>query len=110
MGFQHRGARAFKAAVIRRAAPPASGVYALSNSVEWIYIGVADDIRARLLNHLAEPDSAVADRRPTGFSYELCSPEGRLALQAQLTRELKPVCNDNREQRHSGRNPAQEKA
>jgi hypothetical protein len=76
---------------VRRNAPAASGIFGVSNASEWIYIGESDDIRASLL-HL-QGDSALLNRGPTGFVFELCSPAARLARQVRLIGEYEPVCN-----------------
>jgi hypothetical protein len=92
MPFRNRLARTFKAAEIRREAPASSGVYGLSNAREWIYVGECDDVRARLLEHLAG-DGVGAEGPPTGFNFELCAPHDRLARQRRLIEELGPVRN-----------------
>lgn len=94
MPFRNCFARVFKAAAIRREAPPFSGVYGLSDSRGWIYVGEGDDIRARLLGHLQETDTLLARRAPTGFSFELSPPAERVARQRQIILEFDPVCND----------------
>ena len=62
MAFAEGAARLFTATSILKNAPASSGVYALSNAREWIFIGEASDIRARLL---AFP-SDQAERQPRG--------------------------------------------
>lgn len=93
MAFAECAARSFTATSIRKNAPDCSGVYALSNSREFVFIGEAASIRTRLLEHLAEGPSALTVRNPTGFSFEMCSPANRVARQAQLVREFTPYCN-----------------
>ena len=77
-------------------APPVSGVYGISNAREWIFIGTAEDIRATLLGHLAEQGTFLKSRAPTGFTYEICSPDVRVARQNWLVLEYEPTCNRKR--------------
>ncbi len=93
MPFRNCFARTFKAAVVLREAPPYSGVYGLSNALGWIYVGETDDIQARLLAHLEEPGAFGVRGAPTGFSFELSSPNERLARQRQIIVEFDPACN-----------------
>lgn len=93
MPFEYGGAFAFSQVSVRRNAPEASGVYGLSNAQEWLLVGEADNIKAALLAHLGETHSAVLDRVPTGFTFELCAPHNRLARQGRLIREFEPACN-----------------
>ena len=74
-------------------APESSGVYGLFSAL-WIYIGEADNIRARLLEHFDgdEHDACIAHHQPTGFAFELICPEDRSRRQEQLVRELLPIC------------------
>ena len=93
MPFVNFIARVFKAVSVQQHAPPASGVYGLSNARGWIYIGETDNIKARLLEHLQGEDPSIHGTNPTGFSYELCHSYNRVARQNQLIHELHPVCN-----------------
>lgn len=93
MAFTECAARSFTAISILKNAPSCSGVYALSNPREYVFIGEADDIRARLLEHLAETGTALTSRKPTGFTFEICTPANRSSRQAELIRELTPYCN-----------------
>ncbi len=93
MPFQNYLARTFRAAAIQRDAPASSGVYGLSNALEWVYVGETDNIQAKLLEHLNETGTLLKQRLPTGFNFELCSPDSRLARQQQLILELDPACN-----------------
>lgn len=90
MPFQNQHARSFKAAEIRRAAPAFSGVYGLSNARGWIHVGETDNIQGRLLEHLEGTDSFRTEGTPTGFSFELCPPQDRVARQGRLIHELHP--------------------
>jgi excinuclease UvrABC nuclease subunit len=93
MAFAECAARMFTATSIQKNAPGCSGVYALSNAREWIFIGEAIDIRARLLEHLSETGTPLMARNPTGFTFEICSPADRHSRHAELVREFAPYCN-----------------
>ena len=75
-------------------APTASGVYAISTTREWIYIGEAADIRRRLLQHFNGDNLCITASSPTQFSFELVPFEQpRLDRQNQLILEMQPRCN-----------------
>ena len=99
MPFENCSPRVYTVHTVQRNAPAASGVYGLSNAQEWIYIGETDNIKADLLGHLAEKDTAITRRRPTGFSFELSPPYNRIARQDRLITELSPACEDHFERR-----------
>ena len=69
------------------------GVYGLSNAREWVFVGVTDDIRSTLLDHLREGNTMLKSRRPTGFTFEICHPSQRATRVERLVTELSPVCN-----------------
>ena len=93
MPFENQLPLVFTAMSVRKNAPALSGVYGLSSAQEWIYVGHSDNIQGELLQHLAETSSARQDVHPTGFTFELCPPETRVARQDRLVRELEPVGN-----------------
>jgi len=93
MPFDQFTPRSFTPVSVRTNAPPASGIYGISNAREWIYIGETDNIQASLMNDLRQGDSALLKRCPTGFVFERCDPAGRLARQHRLIVEYGPVCN-----------------
>lgn len=93
MSFSECAARSFTAISIRKNAPESSGVYGLSNGREWIFIGEANNIRARLMEHLQETGTLLMDRMPTGFTLEECLPSHRAARQDLLIRQFEPFCN-----------------
>lgn len=93
MPFEQFTPRSFSPASVRTNAPAASGIYGISNVLEWIYIGETDNIQASLLRALQETDSAVLKRGPTGFVFEVCDPIDRLARHNRLILEYEPVCN-----------------
>jgi hypothetical protein len=93
MPFENQLTLAFSVMSVRKNAPPLSGVYGLSSAREWIYVGSSDNIQGELMQYLAETATARPDTHPTGFTFELCPPETRVARQDRLVRELEPVRN-----------------
>jgi len=91
MPFANRVASiVFNAATIHRVAPNSPGVYGLSNSREWLYIGQSDNIRESLLQHLNEQATELASLKPSGFTFEICYGNDRATRQQRLTSELNP--------------------
>jgi predicted GIY-YIG superfamily endonuclease len=106
MPFEQFMPRSFSAEAVRSFAPPAPGVYGISNSREWIYIGVSENIQAALLEHLQVRSSALMKRQPTGFVYEVCRRGDGCARQDRLIQEYEPACNRNRSlSEHPGSTP-----
>jgi len=93
MPFSEPVPRNLVPADVHEHAPAASGLYGISNSREWIYIGETDNIREALLEHVREGDSTVSKRRPTGFVFEVCERALRAARQDRLILEYEPTCN-----------------
>lgn len=93
MSFSECAARSFTAISVGKNAPESSGVYGLSNGREWIFIGEANNIRARLMEHLEETDTLLMNRMPTGFTFAECSPRDRVIRQDALVRQFEPFCN-----------------
>ena len=93
MPFENSQAHAFKTSSIRNHAPVAPGVYGISNSREWLYIGQSDNIQGELLAHLEQTGSALLSRDPKGFVYELCVSGVRAGRHQRLVTEYSPVCN-----------------
>ena len=93
MAFINQVTLAFTALSVRKNAPALSGVYGLSCARAWIYVGNTDNIQDALLRHLMEALPSGEDAQPTGFTFELCSSEARIARQDRLVRELEPVRN-----------------
>jgi hypothetical protein len=84
----------FNRASIAANAPEASGVYALFNEGIWLYIGEAQNIKERLLQHLTNshnPD--VTKANPQLFAYEMVAPAYRVARQDVLIGAMCPTCN-----------------
>jgi hypothetical protein len=82
----------FQRESILRNAPESSGVYGLFSAF-WIYIGAAEDIRARILKHLEGDDPCIVRYRPSGFAFELALPRDRHHRRMYLMKELQPLCN-----------------
>jgi hypothetical protein len=93
MPFDHLIPRPFTASAIRMYAPNASGVYGISNSREWIYIGESDSIQMALQDHLADRQASLMKRLPTGFVFEVCDGARRPSRQDRLVVEYGPFCN-----------------
>lgn len=90
----------FQRESILKHAPESSGVYGLFSAF-WIYIGEAENIRGRILQHLEGNDPGIVHYRPSGFAFELASPEDRHRRHEHLIKELQPLCNG--EASHAGK-------
>lgn len=86
---------AFARSSIYAHAPDGPGVYGISNAREWIYIGASENIQVALLEYLDGGSPAIAERTPTGFSFELCSAGMLTYRHAELLRQYKPACNES---------------
>ncbi len=87
---------AFTETGIANNAPAKSGVYAIYNKSEWIYVGEARDMQARLYEHLrgeSDQSARILQHNPTGFSYELCDVLTRKDRETYWIGKLDPVCN-----------------
>ena len=67
MPFADCAARSFTIPSVRKNAPELSGVYGLSNAREWLFVGQGNNIRAQLLEHLNEVDTALMTQKPKGL-------------------------------------------
>jgi hypothetical protein len=92
MPFENCFGRVFTAVTIEREAPPASGVYGISNSHRWLYIAETENIRASLMEYLADC-AANSQDAPAGFSFELSPAYSRTARRDRLIAELAPLQN-----------------
>jgi hypothetical protein len=93
MPFENHGNRSFTWISVDKNAPAASGIYGLSNSRQWIYVGVTANIQAELQKHLQSPNAFLRAHAPSGFTFELCPAERRVERQNQLVFELEPIGN-----------------
>jgi excinuclease UvrABC nuclease subunit len=74
-------------------APRRSGVYGLYSAL-WIYIGEADDLRERIMEHFNGDSPRITRYVPTYFVFELI--DNRTARESryrELVRQHGPVCN-----------------
>jgi hypothetical protein len=99
MPFNQFIPRNFTPDAVHMYAPVTSGVYGISNSHEWIYIGETDNIQSSLLTHLQSLHTSLMKREPTGFVFEVCDEARRSSRQDRLVLEYDPSCN--RQSRHS---------
>jgi hypothetical protein len=98
MPFSQLIPRPFNSGTVQSYAPATSGLYGISNSREWIYIGETDNIQGALLTHLADAHASLMQRGPTGFVFEVCDRARRTGRQDRLVLEYEPAIN-----RHSSR-------
>ena len=92
MPFEQTTPRPFTLRGVEFYAPAVPGVYGISNSRQWIFIGQADDIRSALLGLLT---STMGQNSPAGFVYEQCDASARQVRETRLIREYGPVMNRN---------------
>jgi hypothetical protein len=76
---------------INHYAPEAPGIYGLYKAL-WIYIGQANNLRAQMLGHLYGENPCIAHYQPSGFTFELVSPEDHRRRLEELIRQLEPLC------------------
>jgi excinuclease UvrABC nuclease subunit len=93
MPFLQQEPRPFTREGIERISAGQKGVYALYNTETCVYVGKADDIRQRLLEHLNKRDNlCILRERPIHFIADVsANAETRLK---QLMIELKPLCTE----------------
>ncbi len=82
---------------ISASVPARSGVYALCNAQQWIYVGETGDIQARLIQHLNGDNACITRSAPTVFQFDLVDANQRVAVQdrwiAQLGTMTPAGCN-----------------
>jgi hypothetical protein len=93
MGQQAPGMLPYDLDTITRNAPPVSGVYAIFSPSECVYVGESEDICASLLEFFFEENPCLSDKFVSHFTFEIVSPDSRLARQAECIRGSGPVCN-----------------
>lgn len=81
--------------------PEDSGIYGLYSAL-WIYVGEADNLRARLLLHLSEGDPGLQTYRPTSFAFELVPAHERRERLEHAIRKLEPLLQNSRVMDFSG--------
>jgi excinuclease UvrABC nuclease subunit len=94
MPWTGSGRFSFTESAILATAPRSSGIYALFNEGQWIYIGEGQDIEARLLQHRRDSHNQCVNRySPAYFAFEAVEEWRRVSRQDQLILELRPLCN-----------------
>jgi hypothetical protein len=93
MPFEQYTPQRFDASSIQNYAPVASGVYGVSNSREWIYIGETSNIQSALMEHLRNTNTDLMRKQPTGFVFEVSNGSNRPARHERLVLEYGPVLN-----------------
>jgi excinuclease UvrABC nuclease subunit len=91
MPFPTQTPQPFTRAGIEWLAPNQSGVYGIFHTGLWIYVGKADDLRARLFQHLNGDNLVILRHQPTHY-VTMVTTDGD-AAEKQLTVELQPVAN-----------------
>jgi hypothetical protein len=76
---------------INRYAPEAPGIYGLYNAL-WIYIGQTKNLRAQMLGHFYGDNPCIVHYQPSGFAFELVSPQDHCRGFEELIRQLEPLC------------------
>ncbi len=76
---------------INRCAPEAPGIYGLYNAL-WIYIGQTKNLRAQMLEHLYGDNPCIVHYQPSGFAFELVSPQDQCRRFEELIRQLELLC------------------
>jgi len=89
MPFPTQTSQPFTRVGVEWLAPNQSGVYGIFSANTWIYIGKADDLRARLLQHLGNAD--ILKHQPTHY-VTMVTTDGDNAERALII-ELRPVAN-----------------
>ena len=86
--------------VVKALVPAVSGVYGIyvahGSKTDWVYIGEAQDIQNRLLEHLqmkGPEDQCITSHKPTGFTFDAVDEKRRVVRQDELILELRPACN-----------------
>ena len=78
---------------IVESAPRRSGVYGLYSAL-WIYVGEADDLWERIMEHFNDDSPCMRRYVPTYFVFELI--DNRTARESryrELVRQHGPICN-----------------
>jgi hypothetical protein len=94
MPWNGSGRYAFTESSILFNAPAVSGVYALFNDGQWIYIGEGQNLRERLLQHRRDSHNDCVNRHsPMYFAFEQVADWLRVGRQDQLILAMAPLCN-----------------
>jgi hypothetical protein len=90
MAFRNPGRYPLTPKGIRIYAPPQSGVYGIADATGWIYVGEAENVARRLLEHLNSGLPGLAPHA-VSFTFELCPGFARAARRDELADELRPA-------------------
>lgn len=95
MPFPPQDPRSFTRQGIEWLAPNQKGCYGLiqqkAAGPAWVYVGKADDVRARLLQHLNGDNPCINNYPPTHFLTEIT--QANDAREKMLIVEYDPHCN-----------------
>jgi excinuclease UvrABC nuclease subunit len=91
MPFPQQQPRQFTREGIEWLARGQRGCYGIYRYGLWVYVGKTDDLRARLLQHLAGDNPRITRESPTHFVTVLTADD--VAREKELIRELNPVAN-----------------
>jgi excinuclease UvrABC nuclease subunit len=103
MPFEGYGGFSYTPVSVHKNAPALPGVYGLSNSRQWIFVGAAANIQSALMAHLMDRDSAIRALSPAGFTFEVCHPDVHAARVERLVKELSPPINLAANRKGAGR-------
>ncbi len=92
MPFAEQTPREFSRAGITSIAQGQRGVYGIFGNNKWIYIGKADDMRERLLQHLNDKTSDIHLNHPTHWVANVYKKDPTQE-EKDLLLEFKPICN-----------------
>jgi hypothetical protein len=96
MPLQDRIFRQFTQNAVFSMRPGLAGVFGIYRGAECIYVGMAHDVRATMLEHVSHRSREsrwIFDHHPTQWAYEAMPPETMRSREAQVIAELNPVCN-----------------
>jgi hypothetical protein len=93
MPFARHSGYSFSQVSVRQNAPAWGGIYGLSNAKGWIYIQVAENIQAALIEHLSGRGPSSDVQTATGFTFEVCEAGHRAERCHRLIEELHPTVN-----------------
>lgn len=92
MPFKEQKPRVFTKSDVKRLRSNQNGVYGILSNGNWIYIGKAEDIRKRLLDHLSGDNPCILRENPTHYVGEVFSGDAS-EREKELILELDPLCN-----------------
>jgi len=94
MPFVKQESREFSNKNVEILNPNQSGIYGIFNTESWIYIGKAEDIRKRLLEHLNGDNPCILKYSNLSWVGEVINDQKkREDREKELILELDPTCN-----------------